>query len=59
MERIIRRALIVGGYLEDPVRICIEPEPLSLMQAVGAPLHEIAGLGNCLLGNCLADTRAA
>ncbi len=44
----VARARWIGAYLEDPARIGIEPEPLSLMQAVGAPLHEIAGLGDCL-----------
>ena len=50
----VARARWIGAHLEDPARIGIDPEPLLLMQAIGAPLHEIAGLGDCLAG-----TRAA
>ena len=40
----VDRARWIGAYLEDPPRAGIEPNPLLLMQAIGAPLREIEGL---------------
>jgi 2-polyprenyl-6-methoxyphenol hydroxylase-like FAD-dependent oxidoreductase len=40
----VARARWIGAYLEDPPRTGIEVEPLRLMKAIGAPLHEIEGL---------------
>ena len=40
----VDRARWIGAYLEDPPRAGIEPNPLLLMQAIGAPLREIDGL---------------
>lgn len=37
----VARARWIGAYLEDPPRVGIDPEPMKLMQAVGAPLHQI------------------
>jgi 2-polyprenyl-6-methoxyphenol hydroxylase-like FAD-dependent oxidoreductase len=41
----VARARWIGAYLEDPPRVGITPEPLALMQAIGAPLSAIEGLG--------------
>jgi hypothetical protein len=40
----IARARWIGAYLETPPRVGIEPDPVGLMQAIGAPLNQIAGL---------------
>ncbi|MDB5401532.1 MAG: hypothetical protein JWQ55_3550 [Rhodopila sp.] len=40
----VARARWIGAYLEDPPRAGIAPEPLLLMQAIGARLEEIPGL---------------
>ena len=38
---LVARARYLGGYLEDPPRAGMPPEPLKMMQAIGAPLREI------------------
>jgi len=40
----VERARWIGAYLEDPPRIGITPEPVGLMQAIGARLGDIPGL---------------
>jgi hypothetical protein len=40
----VERARWIGAYLKDPPRVGITPEPLGLMQAIGAPLGDIPGL---------------
>ncbi|MGH6726421.1 MAG: FAD-dependent monooxygenase [Pseudolabrys sp.] len=38
---LVARARYLGAYLEDPPRAGLKPDPLPLMQAIGAPLREI------------------
>jgi hypothetical protein len=35
------RARFLGAYLEDPPRAGLKPDPVAVMQAVGAPLCDI------------------
>jgi 2-polyprenyl-6-methoxyphenol hydroxylase-like FAD-dependent oxidoreductase len=42
------RARYLGAYLEDPPRKGLAPEPLAVMQAIGAPLREIPELAGKL-----------
>ncbi len=41
---LVARARFLGAYLEDPPRAGLKPEPVPLMQAIGAPLREIPEL---------------
>ncbi|HEY1310131.1 MAG TPA: FAD-dependent monooxygenase [Pseudolabrys sp.] len=44
---LVARARYLGAYLEDPPRAGLTPDPLPVMQAIGAPLRdfpELAGL---------------
>jgi 2-polyprenyl-6-methoxyphenol hydroxylase-like FAD-dependent oxidoreductase len=40
----VARARYLGAYLESPPRAGLKPDPLLLMQAIGAPLREIPEL---------------
>jgi 2-polyprenyl-6-methoxyphenol hydroxylase-like FAD-dependent oxidoreductase len=40
----VARARYVGAYLESPPRAGLTPDPLPLMQAIGAPLRELPEL---------------
>jgi 2-polyprenyl-6-methoxyphenol hydroxylase-like FAD-dependent oxidoreductase len=40
----VARARYLGAYLESPPRAGLKPDPLPLMQAIGAPLREIPEL---------------
>ena len=41
---LVARARFLGAYLEDPPRAGLNPEPLPVMQAIGAPLRDIPEL---------------
>jgi 2-polyprenyl-6-methoxyphenol hydroxylase-like FAD-dependent oxidoreductase len=38
---LVARARHLGAYLEDPPRVGLEPDPVTLMQAIGVPLRDI------------------
>ncbi len=38
---LVARARFLGAYLEDPPRAGLKPDPVAVMQAVGAPLRDI------------------
>ncbi len=38
---LVARARYLGAYLEDPPRAGLKADPLTLMQAIGAPLRDI------------------
>jgi 2-polyprenyl-6-methoxyphenol hydroxylase-like FAD-dependent oxidoreductase len=40
----VARARFLGAYLESPPRVGLTPEPIAVMQAIGAPLREIPEL---------------
>jgi len=40
----VARARYLGAYLEDPPRAGLKPDPLPVMQAIGAPLRDIPEL---------------
>jgi 2-polyprenyl-6-methoxyphenol hydroxylase-like FAD-dependent oxidoreductase len=40
----VARARFLGAYLESPPRAGLTPDPISVMQAIGAPLREIPEL---------------
>lgn len=44
----VARARFLGAYLEDPPRTGLKPDPLPVMQAIGAPLREIPELAGTL-----------
>ena len=41
---LVARARYLGAYLEDPPRAGLAPDPIPMMQAIGAPLREIPEL---------------
>jgi hypothetical protein len=41
---LVARARHLGAYLEDPPRAGLAPDPLPVMQAIGAPLRDIPEL---------------
>jgi 2-polyprenyl-6-methoxyphenol hydroxylase-like FAD-dependent oxidoreductase len=41
---LVARARFLGAYLEDPARSGLKPDPLPVMQAIGAPLRDIPEL---------------
>ena len=41
---LVARGRYLGAYLEDPPRAGLAPDPLPMMQAIGAPLREIPEL---------------
>jgi 2-polyprenyl-6-methoxyphenol hydroxylase-like FAD-dependent oxidoreductase len=41
---LVARARFLGAYLEDPPRAGLTPDPLAVMQAIGAPLRDIPEL---------------
>ena len=43
-RRLVARARYLGAYLEDPPRAGLSPDPMPMMQAIGAPLREIPEL---------------
>jgi 2-polyprenyl-6-methoxyphenol hydroxylase-like FAD-dependent oxidoreductase len=45
---IVARARFLGAYLEDPPRAGLAPDPLPVMQAIGAPLRDIPELAGQL-----------
>lgn len=45
---LVARARYLGAYLEDPPRVGLKPDPLSVMQAIGAPLRDIPELAGQL-----------
>jgi 2-polyprenyl-6-methoxyphenol hydroxylase-like FAD-dependent oxidoreductase len=40
----VARARFLGAYLESPPRVGLTPEPIAIMQAIGAPLRDIPEL---------------
>ena len=38
---LVARARYLGAYLEDPPRAGLKADPVTLMQAIGAPLRDI------------------
>lgn len=38
---LVARARYLGAYLEDPPRVGLRPEPVTLMQSIGLPLRDI------------------
>jgi 2-polyprenyl-6-methoxyphenol hydroxylase-like FAD-dependent oxidoreductase len=46
---LVARARFLGAYLEDPPRVGLKPDPLPMMQAIGAPLREIPELAGQLV----------
>jgi 2-polyprenyl-6-methoxyphenol hydroxylase-like FAD-dependent oxidoreductase len=38
---LVARARYLGAYLEDPPRAGLDPDPVTLMQAIGVPLRDI------------------
>ena len=38
---LVARARFLGAYLEDPPRAGLKPDPVTVMQAIGAPLRDI------------------
>ena len=45
---LVARARFLGGYLEDPPRAGLNADPVTLMQAIGAPLRDIPELAGTL-----------
>jgi 2-polyprenyl-6-methoxyphenol hydroxylase-like FAD-dependent oxidoreductase len=45
---LVARGRYLGAYLEDPPRAGLAPDPLPMMQAIGAPLREIPELAATL-----------
>jgi 2-polyprenyl-6-methoxyphenol hydroxylase-like FAD-dependent oxidoreductase len=45
---LVARGRYLGAYLEDPPRAGLAPDPLPMMQAIGAPLREIPNLATLL-----------
>jgi 2-polyprenyl-6-methoxyphenol hydroxylase-like FAD-dependent oxidoreductase len=45
---LVARGRYLGAYLEDPPRVGLAPDPLPMMQAIGAPLREIPELAGLL-----------
>ncbi|MGH6683406.1 MAG: hypothetical protein ACRECA_05690, partial [Pseudolabrys sp.] len=45
---LVARGRYLGAYLEDPPRLGLAPDPLTMMQAIGAPLREIPELAMIL-----------
>jgi len=45
----VARARYLGAYLEDPPRAGLAPDPVPVMQAIGAPLREIPELAGILI----------
>jgi 2-polyprenyl-6-methoxyphenol hydroxylase-like FAD-dependent oxidoreductase len=45
---LVARGRYLGGYLEDPPRPGLAPDPIPMMQAIGAPLREIPELARFL-----------
>jgi 2-polyprenyl-6-methoxyphenol hydroxylase-like FAD-dependent oxidoreductase len=45
---LVARGRYLGAYLEDPPRAGLAPDPLPMMQAIGAPLREIPDLADLL-----------
>lgn len=45
---LVARARFLGAYLEDPPRAGLMPDPLPMMQAIGAPLRDIPELAGQL-----------
>ena len=45
---LVARARYLGAYLEDPPRAGLAPDPLPVMQAIGAPLRDIPELAGQL-----------
>jgi 2-polyprenyl-6-methoxyphenol hydroxylase-like FAD-dependent oxidoreductase len=45
---LVARARYLGAFLEDPPRAGLKPDPLPLMQAIGAPLREIPELAGLI-----------
>ena len=41
---LVARARFLGAHLEDPPRTGLKPDPLPMMQAIGAPLRDIPEL---------------
>lgn len=41
---LVARARFLGAYLEDPPRVGLKPDPVAVMQAIGAPLRDIPEL---------------
>jgi 2-polyprenyl-6-methoxyphenol hydroxylase-like FAD-dependent oxidoreductase len=41
---LVARARYLGAYMEDPPRAGLAPDPIPMMQAIGAPLREIPEL---------------
>jgi 2-polyprenyl-6-methoxyphenol hydroxylase-like FAD-dependent oxidoreductase len=46
---LVARARFLGAYLEDPPRAGLKPDPVPVMQAIGAPLREIPELAGDVL----------
>ena len=46
---LVARARYLGAYLEDPPRLGLKPDPLPVMQTIGAPLREIPELAGILV----------
>jgi hypothetical protein len=44
----VARARFLGAYLESPPRVGLTPEPIAVMQAIGAPLRDIPELAGAL-----------
>lgn len=38
---LVERGRYLGAYLEDPPRVGLSPDPVTIMQAIGAPLRDI------------------
>jgi 2-polyprenyl-6-methoxyphenol hydroxylase-like FAD-dependent oxidoreductase len=45
---LVARGRYLGAYLEDPPRAGLAPDPLPMMQAIGAPLREIPEMAELL-----------
>jgi 2-polyprenyl-6-methoxyphenol hydroxylase-like FAD-dependent oxidoreductase len=45
---LVARARFLGAYLEDPPRAGLVPDPLPVMQAIGAPLRDIPEVAGTL-----------
>ncbi len=46
---LVARARFLGAYLEDPPRAGLKPNPVPMMQAIGAPLRDIPELAGYFL----------
>jgi len=44
---LVARARYLGAYLEDPPRVGLTPEPVTLMQSIGVPLRDIPEVALC------------